>query len=367
MPLTTKDNTHIKLLPLEDYLRGLSEATEANVKRHFPYGNPEYFQTYQKAKSLFNEKYYKNMEICSHLDAEHGTVFTKHNIEHIDDVITNAGYLLGLDRPNASTTLNGFEAYLLLMAILVHDIGMYIERNGHEKRCEEIMMSHRSELGIGLAEAKLISKIAAAHTGKDDKGKNRDTIAELFSRELTEEILHRDRAIAAIVRFADELSEHAKRAYAFVENNPKVNDASKLRHAYCRSIANLKPSLSNQTITIEFSCSVEQAIKKYKENEKNETTITLVEHIINALTKLEQEREYCTRYFAELTYISGITVCIEIYYIGEHDLHKTIIEISEPIGESGYPGKKKIGEIFKDINPENIVSIHSALHEKQEL
>lgn len=366
MPLTTKDNNNTKLLPLEDYLMKLSAAAEGDVKRNFPYGNSGYFKVYQDAKSLFNEKYYKNMDICSHLDAKKGTVFTKHNIEHIEDVITNAGYLLGLDRPNVSATLNGFEAYLLLMAILVHDIGMYMGRDGHEKRCEGIIMSHCSELGIGLAEAKLISRIAAAHTGKDDDGNNRDTIAELPPRALTEDILHRDRALAALVRFADELSEHSKRAYNFVEKDPRVNDASKLRHAYCRSIVSLKPSISNQTILIEFSCSVEQATKKYKESENEYTTTALVEHIISALTKLEQEREYCTRYFAELAYISGLNVCIEIYYIGEYDLHETIIEISESIGESGYPGKKKIQEIFKAINPENILLRHSVLHTKQD-
>lgn len=339
--------------PLERYLQAKATQPADLLQKDFPSGNSSYFQIYAATKKIFSEKYYNNIDITANIGTPQGTVYTKHGIPHVAELIRHAGNILGLGINDYNVSINGYESFLLLMAILVHDVGMFMDRDGHEGQCENIILTHREALGLPVLEAKIIGEIAAAHTGRHPKTKKYlDTFSTLEQSPNHFGVIYRKRVLASIVRLADELSENSERAHEFVAQNPKVNDDSKLRHAYCKSIANISPNPLTHIISVEYDLSVEAALTEYSIDGKS---ITLIEHIVNCLKKMEQERAYCTRYFAEVAYLSTIEATFNIYALGEYGIRNSIVTAPIKIGDTGYPRPRhNIAALFKKITPNAI-------------
>lgn len=70
--------------------------------------------------------------------ALHGDgLLTDHGVEHVKMVIQNAGKLVG---DMQYKRLNGYEIYLLLLAIHFHDVGNVCGRQEHEKKIDDIII-----------------------------------------------------------------------------------------------------------------------------------------------------------------------------------------------------------------------------------
>jgi len=334
---------------LERYLKMQSEQDGELPQRE---SASSYFDIYISAKQIF-EKYYKDVDLAANIEDSPGTVYTKHGRDHINELIKQAGSILGAGIKDFRIAINGYECFLLLMAILVHDLGMRMGREGHEDKIEDIILTHHKEIGISLAEAKIIHEIAAAHTGRDPATKEYiDTFSNLEPKNEHRGIPYRKRVVAALVRLSDELSDNSERAHEFVGVNPNVSDESKLRHAYCRATTRLTPDPSTQTIVAEYYMSAKEAIKMYATKDGE---ISLIEHIIACLQKMDQERIYCTRYFAEAAYLSTIEAQFNIYTLDEYNMHSNIVKERIKISDVGYPPPRyNIKEIFKSVLPDII-------------
>lgn len=98
-----------------------------------------------------------------------------HGPDHIATVIARASDILN----EANTSLNSYEAYLLLFAIHLHDTGNLFGRNQHEQACRTIMKALGTRAGDDELEKRWITTIAAAHGGKLIDG-DKDTISRLI-------------------------------------------------------------------------------------------------------------------------------------------------------------------------------------------
>lgn len=129
-----------------------------------------------------------------------------HGTGHVERVIQRCSELLS--RTNCELT--SYEGYLLLCAIQFHDVGNIYGRKEHEKKCRDIMEKHCRHAIRDSFERNAICRIAMAHSGC--WGEDPDTIASLFEERMLGGCPVRERLLAALLRFSDELADDCTRS-----------------------------------------------------------------------------------------------------------------------------------------------------------
>jgi hypothetical protein len=190
----------------------------------FPSCDSSYFSKYIKAKEIFQNGYYEEIDQSANSTETNGTVYTKHGIPHVRSLIQQVEKMIFFGEDSRTIRINGYESFLLLMSILLHDLGMFYGRKKHEKMCFKIINKHYKNIGISREEADTIARISESHSESDIHGRPVDTLISLKTLETSCGVQYRERMIAAILRFADEISDNDTRAYDFVEKNNSVND-----------------------------------------------------------------------------------------------------------------------------------------------
>jgi hypothetical protein len=325
-------------LALERYLED-----EVNQNRDaFPDRNVNYFSQYENIKGSLKRSHFRDANTGLAVD---GNRYTHHDLGHVNDVIEMAGSML---RVQDSFRINGYETYILLVGILLHDSGNSEGRNGHEQKTFRILMDMGELAGLNTVEKKLISKIAMAHGGTFNIGnfKTKDTISnQLQNKEDTfrsGEIKVRSRALAAILRLADELSEKQSRANKAAVADAFKKDAIPLKpdvvhNIFCH-IVRMEVNTEYNEIKLFFDiekCLLQRYFTIEEKDIKGEMTINdiyLADYIIRRLKKCNLERQYCNRHmFGVLTYD---LIHVQVNITHEHEDLKTW---KFKIEDTGYP------------------------------
>lgn len=277
---------------------------------------------------------------------------TNHGEAHVNNVMTLVSQILKL----SLVEIEPYEAYIILIAILIHDVGNVLGREEHEKKIENIINSLGAAIFPDVPETRVIMKIASAHGGRINGDK--DTLNNLESKPHLRSKIIRKRFLASLLRFADELADDQNRASRFMFENGLL-EGSEIYHAY--SLALKSVLINPNDITLRFEFDKETAIK---ELQKNKSTIFLLDEIFQRTLKMHFERIYCMRHCrAEKVDIACINVDIKIYEsFKPGQLMKPPIEqIFYKLEEKGYPNfnqeeifcicpglKKKTGRAVKD-------------------
>jgi len=267
----------------------------------------------------------------------------QHGKGHVALVMKHAAGLIG--KFEEALRLSGFELFLLLCAIQIHDIGNISGRKQHTTSFQNDFFSMASSCFItepGLKE--LIFQIARVHGGaiigdKDTIDKLRDNTSLLNCRV-------RVQLLAAILRFADELADDCTRSRE-LEDMP---EASKVFHAYSKSLhtVSIEQSVNERTFFIQlcFFLSRADAERMYLANGSD---ITLLEEVFNRTVKMERERRYCYRFLVPAILLTMIKVEISIQF--ENEVAPRVYEYT--LKESGYPDTEvtieKRNEIIKEV------------------
>ena len=231
--------------------------------------------------------------------------------------------------------LNYYELYFLMCAIVVHDIGNISGRKGHEHEVKHILDTQCSSIIPDSVERRTIARIARAHGGK--VGENKDTISYLFEETTINKIVIRERLLAAILRFADELADDSSRAnYAAMESEA-ITNASLIYHIYSASLHTVRLQKNEVNNTYEVSLAYEfdtdKACTKYN---KIGFEKYLVDEIYERTLKMDRERRYCIRYLRPYVPIERIKVQITITNSrDEFDYYP----ITYTLEENGYPAE----------------------------
>jgi hypothetical protein len=173
------------LLPLEKLFQ--KRSTECPTE--LPQLGSKYFEQYCGLVNVLRTEYYTKIDAglaaLTLVPGQASGIYTAHDSDHFDEVIVQAGELLGaqelIDGSEVSrsrSVLNAYELYILLVAIRVHDVGNIFGRERHEKKCFEILNAVGSTAGTHSPEKKIIAKIAEAHGGLTSSG-SKDTIGAL--------------------------------------------------------------------------------------------------------------------------------------------------------------------------------------------
>ena len=292
-------------------------------------------------------------------------LLNKHGKSHIESVISHASRLvdclskrectekcstrlgecedktkvMGECNDSKKNKLSPFEIFILLCAIQIHDIGNKNGRVEHTTSFKDNFDRYANESFITDAVLKkCIYNIARVHGGKING--DADTVEAAKLRVETEIMKFdvRQRLLAAILRFADELADDNTRNID-VDNMPEY---SKIFHAYSNSLHSVTIEKivkeSAYRVNLSYFLSESEALcerKKLEKDSKGNLTpviTTLLREIIKRTIKMEYERRYCARYFLPYFTLKSIRVVIEF------DIDDPPMEpIEYTLEETGYP------------------------------
>lgn len=262
----------------------------------FPVHHYNLVEKYVYLETILNDNWHKNVNLGAAVSGD--GILTDHGVEHIKDVMVHADMILGKN----VRKLYGYEIYLLLLAIHFHDIGNIQGREEHENRIDEIMNEMGDSLPLDLVERQFVTAIATAHGGYVNGDK--DTIYYVNMDESCNGIKMRAKLLAAILRFADELSDDFNRSnYRGI----KIPDENRAFHEYSKS---LEPVLiKEETISFHFRMPYELTQKKIGKGNKK---VFLYDEILERLAKTMRELEYCRSYAEGFIKITTLNVTIDI-------------------------------------------------------
>lgn len=222
---------------------------------------------------------------------------TDHGERHIQDVLRRSYELISYSFKDDNTDqYTALELYLLCTSILVHDIGNLFGRNGHENKIAKLFNDSYFS-AIDHSEKRMIISIAQSHGGKGDPIKKLSSINSLHSESI------RLSCLAAVLRFADELSEGPHRTSKIMLEKKLISKESQVFHDY--SSVGDPPCIRQDTIILKYSICIE--------NKEKSSIKELVTFIFKRVFKLNRERIYCSLYSAHIQKIKNVTVSIIFY------------------------------------------------------
>jgi hypothetical protein len=335
------------LLPLEKLFQ--KRSTECPTE--LPQLGSKYFEQYCGLVNVLRTEYYTKIDAglaaLTLVPGQASGIYTAHDSDHFDEVIVQAGELLGaqelIDGSEVSrsrSVLNAYELYILLVAIRVHDVGNIFGRERHEKKCFEILNAVGSTAGTHSPEKKIIAKIAEAHGGLTSSG-SKDTIGALDIVSAGANVTYRPRLLAGVVRIADEICENRRRASNVLLNTSTLPKHSEIYHAYAKSIQSNYWSPVDRAFRLQFWIPLSDVEKAWgcenraRPGESAKTEVYLLDEIFTRLEKMDRERRYCNMHTRDVFTIDSILANVKIVTDEEQD---DIEEIKIPeLSDRGYP------------------------------
>jgi len=233
---------------------------------------------------------------------------TDHGPEHIKMLIKRISEFL--NTKENENLLTPFEVLLILLAAHIHDVANIFGRKNHHINAEIII----KQLGEGVARQhkviwEYVYEIAKAHKGSVIQDMN---LTENF---LSHEI--RPQFLAAIIKFADELSEDCSRAERYnvvIENIAKNKPEAEIYHLYALCLHSLDPDVNSRVIKYFFQVEEDMLIKTYPkiDDEGKTKQVYLLDEIYLRTLKAHYERLYCMRFMRPHINFDIIQVTIRI-------------------------------------------------------
>ena len=288
-----------------DGLRYSLEKRFNDKKKEFPNDDVDYILFYKEIEDYLNKNVHPETEKGALL---HGDgLLTDHGVDHVAMVIQRAELLLG----EKINHLSGFEIFILLLSIHLHDIGNIYGRDKHEENISKVVNDLNIMSRLQTPVLATIVNIATAHGGEYNFSK--DTIISLPVSEYVEGIEIRPTILASILRYADELAEDHTRAAKFLLNANILKGKNRLYHNYSKTLEPI--AITGDTVIYNFNIPIENIINVslLKEESKTNMDIYLYDEILLRLCKSIRELDYCKKYSQGFIILNAVKAKISVY------------------------------------------------------
>lgn len=282
-----------------------------------------YFARYQTVQDYLVRTIHQ--DVVAFAAIHDGGFLTAHGPAHVASVISRASELILAGQAKVS----GYEAYLLLVAANLHDIGNARGRQEHELGAEIFVRETGIFLGDDAQEKRTITGIAGAHGGKHHGSK--DKITQLRAEEwILGEKVH-TRFMAALLRFADELADDKSRSSTYAFDRGLIPTGAEIYHKYALCLDT--PAIEGDSVSLHFEVTISDLTREFG---KGDGFGLLLDEIFDRTKKMDRERIYCMRFMRPSVQIERINVQIQIF----RDLadQEPCMTISYRLEETGYPG-----------------------------
>lgn len=234
---------------------------------------------------------------------------TDHGPNHVANVLNNVYYLLGDEGLNE---LNACEIYCLMVGVLLHDVGNLHERENHQKNIADIYRYVRPK--VSNEEKRIVTRIVGAHAGRTIDG-SKDTLKTLND---TMEFMGKGvkvGALAALLRFADELAEGPQRTSEYMIGKGYYPKESQIFHKYAKIIS-VYIDRGNSRIVLTYHLNIENC----ESLSESETEIhELLEYSYKRIVKMDQERKFNKFYCSLLSPFKRIEVSY-VFWIDDNEI-----------------------------------------------
>jgi len=302
--------------------QSLLQRFHACSPEEFP-GGMDYVSRFNGIASYLAENVHPSVTISASL--VDGGFLTDHGPQHVRTVIDKASELLNTA---SDSVLTCYEAYLLLAAIHVHDVGNMSGRDEHELGSADIMSRLGALFGSDDVEKRTIFKIAQAHGGRI--GGDRDKISRLQESEHLLGQTVRPRFLAALLRLADEFADDRTRAQRLLIDSGVLPRESEVFHKYAYALHSVV--VAGNTARLSFEMTRADAASLYG---KRDGEVYLLDEIYERVIKMHAERMYCMRFLRPAISIDRLDISIRVYGPGYAD--DPLAAIDFRLEEAGYP------------------------------
>ena len=267
-------------------------------------------------------------KLCKYVYPEISTTlpqYTDHSQPHIENVLDNVGKLVGSELPAKDHEyLNAADGYCLCLGVLFHDVGMVFGRRDHERNVLTVYNWVRHGEPKLSQERRIMMGAVGAHSGTTETG-SCDTIGDLSPTDhFKGERIHLQE-IAAILRFADELSEGPQRTSAFIRDLFCYSTDATIHHRYADSTEiHIDRGEGRIAITYDIEIDTSKGNPAELVNELEE----LLTYAFHRIIKLDQERQYAGYYSQAIRPFLTTTVQFNYWIDGELaplDLNKLVL------------------------------------------
>lgn len=276
-------------------------------------------------------------EVTAGADATDETSLTWHDLSHINKVIQQASHLLSY----SSAKITEYEAFVLLVAIQIHDVKNIAGRDEHENRAIEIFSDLEIKGVIDSILLKNIGFIASCHAGTISVGgrKEKDKI-HLLDPTLFKgpRVIHM-RFLAALLRLADEYADDSERAMSYLLKFGKIKKGSIIHQKHAECLLDIDIQADSGKVDYDYHLTVTDAMQKFPKYVKEKETyedVYLLDEIFERTVKAHYETIYCMRYLRPYISISKIHVSIEL----ETERLSDKLKINYELEEKGYPNEE---------------------------
>lgn len=311
-------------MTLEDYFYNFEDKLDL-----FP-GKHNYVSAYKTFKDFMNREVHKETKAMT-LVMDDGEIYLNdHSADHIQMVIEKVSKILW-NEGTLIEELNPLECFILLSAIQIHDAGHVIGgREHHEQNAKEFLKKYDSNV-VGSPEKKIIYEVARAHSGKDDP------IGKLPQSEDISNFSVRMRLLAALLRLGDEMADEASRASAYLYEQNKIVQGSRLFHAFSMSLSSFLPHVDTQEIRMKFNLNKNRCCEIFKKPTKDggEVDTYLLDEIYVRTFKTFHECLYYNRFVSDKLRFNSVSVTIEFY--DDDNFVPFFDTIGYRLEEKGYP------------------------------
>jgi len=271
----------------------------------FPNDGVDYINLFKQIEEHLNKDVHPETEKGALL---HGDgLLTDHGVDHVAMVIQRAGLILG----DKIDSLSGFEIFILLLSIHLHDIGNIYGRNKHEENIGNVVKELDIMSKLQTPVLAIIVSIATAHGGEYNFSK--DTIISLPLLEYVEGKEVHPTILASILRYADELAEDHTRAAKFLLDANILKGKNKLYHVYSKTLEPI--AITGDTVIYNFNIPIEYITNASLLKDESDTNldIYLYDEILLRLCKSIRELDYCKKYSQGFILLNAVKAKISIF------------------------------------------------------
>lgn len=284
---------------------------------------------YSNIKSKVYSKYYPQIEKLY-------PWYTDHGKKHVESIIMVLGKMLN----QSFGRLNEMELFVLLCSCIFHDTGMAKSRASHEKEVLSIIQEINKDI-LDFSVNRQINKIAGAHTSKAD-------LKELGLKESCTFCNYTynvsTRALAAMLRFADDISETRYRISPDLLEEGKVPEENEIYWQYAYVVESVEVSVTEMNCSIKVTIPKSILLKSLITSDGMEKIF--FDYVLERIEKSNSERIMCSLEFRNIVTISELH--IEIYIMTD-DLMNTLDKCDIRANEE-YCYRRSLKESFFDKN-----------------
>jgi len=344
------------MVPSRNFEKALKQHESRNTHR----ANQNYFTKYALLKERLT-----NVEYAQAMAGFRGG--NDHGPQHIERVLDYFDALLG---PKPISKLDVYELFLTAMSILYHDVGILLGRKTHAGKSAWLLSLEQNDYVMSSLDKEFMAIAVHLHSSNkqiEDACQRYPNVQVVSGQEV------RIRAIAALVRLADELDEDHRRAPANLQQKMEPGGLapldledlqlfpkeSRFFWTFNQRIRGIKPDSQKRLIRIELKFQSEDIASEILLEDRRRN---FIEATVEKVLKINRERIYCNSFLPESIQFPALE--LSLLPVDNQDLWKEawVRTIEGPISQEEL--LKELPAILTSKSPLNIKrGTHS--HESQ--